>query len=406
MSTIDSNSLLADIQSCFAPSDSESRIIGAELELIPSFRTSGARVPAQSAEVSSAAFIRRVAAESGWTEESLGRDPPYWTFGAGSLTFEPGGQIELASAPYESASGLIEALHGAVKKLRAAADKFDIELNAIGIEPKLPISSVPLQLRRDRYSRMTDYFSSLGPWGVVMMRQTASIQINVDRGKKPRDRWRLLNALAPCLSAIFANSPLYEGKSTGHRSFRAHVWRSLDSDRTGIPLSTDEPERRYLEFALNARVMLSGETDYPTFRELLGRGKATMEIWRAHLTTLFPEIRPRDYFEIRSIDSIDVDKIPAAIALIAGIVYDSESSAAAMSLFADPDLASLVTAGSDGLDNSAILETSIALADLALRGCRRLGDSYISFNHFVLAADFFDRYTRKGLSPCDDLASP
>src|SRR5215210_8228491 len=99
---------------------------------------------------------------------------------------------------------------------------------------------------------MTTFFDSLGPAGVQMMRQTAALQLNLERGPKPRERWRLLNALAPVVVALFANSGYYAGSHTGHRSYRAHLWRTLDPTRTGIIEKGGESVAEYHRFALNA----------------------------------------------------------------------------------------------------------------------------------------------------------
>ena len=68
-----------------------------------------------------------------------------------------------------------------------------------------------------------------------MMRQTAAFQVSLDFDDEPRLRWRLLNAVAPYVTAIFANSPVYEGLATGHQSFRAQVWRRLDPAAPAFP---------------------------------------------------------------------------------------------------------------------------------------------------------------------------
>ena len=60
--------------------------------------------------------------------------------------------------------------------IRDAMSKAGIQLLARGVDPYNDIEDVPLQLNRDRYARMTRYFDSIGPSGVLMMRQTAALQ--------------------------------------------------------------------------------------------------------------------------------------------------------------------------------------------------------------------------------------
>lgn len=406
MKRLTQKDLLARIQQLFEPPADElqlqSHAIGAELELIPVHAGTGRRILVSAGNPSGSDLIASVAREFHWTEERMGSDPSCWSFPDGRVTFEPGGQIEFSSAVFQSATNLIEATAKWISILQARGQESMIELKTIGMDDRNPIEDVPLQLHRDRYARMTGYFNAISPYGVMMMRQTASLQINIERGGTPLRRWLLLNALAPWLVAIFANSPRYAGVETGHQSYRAHVWRRLDDARTGIVYEDQREADRYLEFALDAPVILgSGEAEFPTFRTLLKDGRASEEIWETHLTTLFPEIRPRDYFEIRSIDAVPVAHLPAVIAFICGIVYEERSSAVALELLGAPDPGLLEIAGRQGLANRRIRDASERLITLALEGCDLLGRDYFSAGQKLQAEDFFNDHTRRGCTPAD-----
>ncbi len=376
--------------------------VGAEIEMIPVRADTGDRILARGTRPSGEEFVRAMADQYGWSEEVMGVDPSCWSFQDGRVTFEPGGQIEFSSAVFPTASTLIDAFDQWIPRFTAAASRLGLTLNTIGIEDSVSVCDVPLQLQRDRYRRMSSYFESLGPFGVMMMRQTASLQINVDRGDAPTERWRLLNSLAPYLTAIFANSPRYERRDTGHKSYRAHVWRNLDPRRTGIIYERGKEAERYLNFALDAPALLmTGET-FPTFRELVARGDVTKDDWDVHLSTLFPEIRPRDYFEIRSIDSIAPEHVCAAIAFVTGIVYNRKSASAAASLIGDPDSQLLVLAGERGLKSTRLRQAAGELARISMEGCEALGTSYLTGHHLQRAGEFFSSYTFCGRSPADD----
>jgi glutamate--cysteine ligase len=202
--------------------------------------------------------------------------------------------------------------------------------------------------------------------------------------------------------AIFANSPRYAGADTGHKSYRAHVWRMLDPRRTGIVFDERDPAEAYLDFALDAPVILSENNGgYPTFRDLIAANSATKELWDVHLTTLFPEIRPRDYFEIRSIDAFDPSHLCAALAFVCGIVYANEASADALALLARPDDSLLRRAGQLGLRDASLRKVAESLVSIAVDGCKRLGAAYISASDLQRAEKFFDRFTLTGRSPAD-----
>ena len=401
--------LRESVESLFASANGSapSKAIGAELELIPFDAVSHRPIPivgTGQGESNSLDVVRRIARRAGWVEIPAAYDPPSWSLpGGGRISFEPGGQIELSSAPSESASGLIRDLQCTAQLLSGAFAGAGVILEAVGVDPYNDIEEVALQLHSTRYERMTRYFESIGPSGIRMMRQTASLQINVDAGANPFDRWNLLNALAPYVTAIFANSKSYAGETTGYRSYRAHLWRTLDIGRTGLPVNTGDPMTAYHDFALAAGAMMRDDTGaYDSFGAWARTGDASVDDWDLHLTTLFPEVRPRGYFELRSADAIAPEYLAAPIALVAGLVYDDDISRRASEMLSRVSSPSLEVAGRDGLADSHIRETSIRLTDLALAGCESLGNQYISAGDVASAARFFAHYTRQGLSPGDD----
>ena len=276
-------------------------------------------------------------------------------------------------------------------------------MEAVGVDPYNDISGIPLQLHRARYEFMTRYFDSIGPSGIKMMRQTAALQLNVDAGRAPHARWNLLNALAPYVTAIFANSSRYAGDTTGYKSYRAQIWRELDESRTGLPVDAGNPENRYLDFALGAGAMMRTDIDgYDSFEAWVCDGDATLEDWELHLSTLFPEVRPRKYFELRSCDSIAPEWLAAPIAFVAGLVYDDDAAQSAASLLTDVSAPSLEVAGKEGVSDERIRDIAIQLADVGLAGCEKLGQEYITPSDIEVAAEFFEQYTRQGRSPGDD----
>jgi glutamate--cysteine ligase len=240
---------------------------------------------------------------------------------------------------------------------------------------------------------MTRYFDSIGPSGVRMMRQTAALQINVERGENPLDRWLLLNAISPVVTALFSNSSHYAGKKTNHVSYRAHLWRTLDDSRTGIPCDERDPAAAYTNFALDAYAMHSGNAQHPylTFREWMRDAQIGMEEWDFHLSTLFPEVRPKEYFELRSADTIDVEWLAAPVVFVTSIVYDRDSAQRAFEIVGTPNPDLLELAGIKGLANPALRRMARALADIALDGAESLGVDYLSAEDVRKAAEYFDR---------------
>jgi glutamate--cysteine ligase len=288
---------------------------------------------------------------------------------------------------------VIESTRALADILRTAMAEQGIDLIASGVDPYNDIGVVPLQLHRERYVGMTQYFDSIGPSGVRMMRQTAALQINLERGQQPLSRWLLLNAITPVVVALFSNSTNYAGKRSNHASFRAHLWRTLDDSRTGIAYDETDPLGRYLEFALDAFAMRSGNRTHPyqTFRQWMRDGDIGLDDWHFHLSTLFPEVRPKEYFELRSADTIDVKWLAAPVVFVTALVYDRESSQRTFEIVGTPNYDLLELAGIKGVSHPALRRMSRALADIALDGAQTLGENYISARDIETASEYFDR---------------
>jgi dimethylhistidine N-methyltransferase/glutamate--cysteine ligase len=385
--------------------DQQSRpdLVGAEIELLALRADSLLPCPIDDAGVSSRGFLRRYGEPVGWIEEVSPKGTPRFRIpGRGTVSFEPGGQIEFSTAAAEP-SAVLRVLREVVQPLRNRALENGIVLLDSGLDPYNDITTAAPQLFAERYARMARYFDSIGPAGIRMMRQTAAFHLNFDFGDQNMLRWRVLNAAAPFLTAMFANSRRYAGTDTGFASARAMTWRSLDPARTGILPAGPVAEDEYLDFALNAPAMLleSEPGRYPAFIERWTAGNVTMEDWHEHLTTLFPDVRPRGYLELRCIDAMPPAMYSAPIVLVSGLLYDRESLATANDLLGSPNRDLLPVAAAAGLSDDGIRGVARDLVAIGLSGARRLGASRVSENDLDEAARFFARYTLSGSSPGD-----
>jgi glutamate--cysteine ligase len=383
------------------------RRVGAEVEFIPIETTSGRRCPIETeAGQGTLPFLRHFGARQGWRETRTAKGTPCFQVPAGGmLTYEPGGQLEYSSPPCHSASGVLALLRAVVLPLRSAAAGEGITLLDVGIDPLNSISGAPLLVHSERYDRMAEYLARRGPAGARMMRQTAAFQVSIDFDDEPWLRWRVLNAAAPYLVAIFANSRVYAGQTTGCQSTRADVWRTLDPTRTGLPYDATWPVEAYLEFALAAPAILlpTVEGECRPFGEWLACAQPTGMEWYDHLSTLFPEVRPRGHLELRSADAVAPQWYAAPIALAVGITYEPGALRAAAELLGQPDLGLLERAGRLGLHDPAIASTASQLAEIALTGCEGLGPGYFHPADLDQARGFFEQYTMSGRAPADEV---
>lgn len=332
-------------------------------------------------------------------------------FPSGSrLTIEPGGQLELSSAPGFDFDQVCDTTANELFALDQWCTHRGIELTALGGDPDRRPERV---LQHPRYAAMEQYFDSDGPAGRTMMCNTASIQINVGLGPAEvmGERWQIANRIGPVLLAAFANSPLANGGPTGWASNRLRTWWTLDPSRSGpVPIDGD-PAAAWLHYALDARVMFirCGEDCVPmldpiSFRRWMEHGhelgRPTIHDFVEHLTTLFPPVRPRGWFEIRYIDALPTPfwHVAAAVAYAAIVHPDARARIGAV-LDATGADELWVDAAQLGLGHPALevaARTSFASARSALP---ELG---VSDAITELVDSYVDRWVVRARCPADD----
>jgi glutamate--cysteine ligase len=164
-------------------------------------------------------------------------------------------------------------------------------------------------------------------------------------------KFRVGLALQPIATALFANSPFFEGKETGVLSWRARVWRDTDNQRAGmLPFVFEDGMgfERYVDYALDGpRYFVYRGGTYvdcagQSFRDFLkGTLPAlpgetpTLSDWADHLTTIFPEARIKKFIEMRGADGGPWRRICALPAFWVGLVYDQTAQDAAWDVAKD-----------------------------------------------------------------------
>ncbi|MFC4011280.1 ergothioneine biosynthesis glutamate--cysteine ligase EgtA [Nonomuraea purpurea] len=327
--------------------------------------------------------------------------------GGSSVTFEPGGQLEL-SGPAGSLSEALNRLTADVTAVRDALRPAGMALAGVGLDPVRPAHR---QLRLPRYEAMAAYLGV--PYGPLMMCSTASIQVNVDLGERPAARWERAHALGPMLLAAFANSPLSGGRPCGWMSGRQAVWDRLDRTRTAPVPASGDPAADWAAYLLDARLMLVREAgeryrpirDGSTFRDWLESGdgrRPTAEDLAYHATTLFPPVRPRGWLEIRYLDAQHPAAWPVCVAVTHALIADDRAGDAAMAA-AEPYRGLWETAARCGLSDPRLRKAAEAGFRAALEALPRLGAGP---GLVAEVAAFADRHVSTGRSPAADLMDP
>jgi len=270
----------------------------------------------------------------------------------GTISLEPGGQLELSGAPLATIHETEEELRQHLSQVGEVARELGIGFLGLGFSPTWTLDELSL-VPKERYRIMMRYMPTRGGHGLDMMFRTATVQVNMDFGDEADmvQKLRVALALQPVATALFANSPFTEGKPNGFQSYRAEVWRDTDPDRTGmLPFAFEDGMgfERYVDYALDVPMYFVYRDDRyidvagASFRDFLaGKLNAlpgvrpTMDDWVDHLSTLFPEVRLKRFLEMRGADAGQFRELVALPGLWTGLLYDRAALDGAASLIAD-----------------------------------------------------------------------
>jgi glutamate--cysteine ligase len=276
-----------------------------------------------------------------------------------SLSLEPGGQFELSGATLADLHATQAELAAHVARLHAVRPKLGLGFAPLGFHPVATRADMPF-MPKGRYKIMRDYMPKVGTRGLDMMLRTCTVQVNLDFSAEADmvAKMRVGYALQPLATALFANSPFYEGKPNGLLSNRAKVWTDTDNARSGVPAVVFEDGfgfEAYVQWLLDVPmyfVYRDGafhDVAGASFRDFMdGRlaalpgERATLGDFADHSTTAFPDVRLKKYIETRGADSGSVPMMLAQSAFWTGIFYDKAALAAAQALVRDISYADIL----------------------------------------------------------------
>lgn len=346
--------------------------------------------------------------------------PAYPLARGGRLTFEPGGQLEHATAPHRTLAAALEEVEAVAVATSAAYHAAGAVLASGGLDSWSDPGAVPQQLECFRYPAMERFFATRGGDGPKMMRHTCSLQVTVDLGPRGQraERWVLANLISPLLTATFAASPA--GDQTCER---AAIWQRLDPTRTGFPAllvrGSGDPVAQIAEAALDADVMLvrlGGRDAWPgirgwTFADWMAEGRPehgwpTADDLAYHLSTLFHEVRPRGALELRGIDAVPARWRAVPCVLVVGALEDDRARDQLLALLESersrlPEL--WRRAAGRGVGDPAFCALAVETWSFALAGAGRLPPGYVPVGGLAAVESYLERFTLRGRCPADEL---
>jgi len=265
-----------------------------------------------------------------------------------NITLEPGGQFEMSDAPRADLDAIARCLDQDMLELLELSKPLGLTWLGIGLRPFDSFEAIPW-VPKGRYVVMREYLPTRGKLWREMMQRTATVQANMDYIDEADAAAKLRAAFSvtSLVTALYANSPLREGKESGYLTYRGASWLDMDPDRCGLlPFAFEDGPifQRYTDWALDVPMFFvrRGDNFMPargtSFRSFLRDGfageRATIADWELHLSTLFPEVRLKRYVEVRGSDNGPLGLVRALPALWMGLLYDDDAMRAATALTA------------------------------------------------------------------------
>lgn len=287
--------------------------------------------------------------EFGWTPVIENGNVIALSGADGTISLEPAGQFELSGAPLENLHQTCAEAARHLSQCKMIGDRLGLGFLGLGMWPDKTRAELPV-MPKGRYAIMLRYMPTVGTLGLDMMLRTCTIQVNLDYSSEADmvKKFRVGLALQPVATALFANSPLTEGRPNGYKSFRSHIWEDTDPDRTGmLPFVFEDGfgYERYCDYMLNVPMyFVYRDGKYidvagRSFRDFLDGKlpelpgeKPRLSDWVDHLSTAFPEVRLKSFLEMRGADGGRWGRICGLPALWVGLLYDGEALDAAWEL--------------------------------------------------------------------------
>lgn len=242
-----------------------------------------------------------------------------------TLTLEPGAQLEVSVYPYAEISGIERVLDGFYKKAEPILQKYGAELLHIPTLTEGGLDKIEL-IPKKRYEYMDRYFKSSGTMGKYMMRGSASLQVSVDY-KSEADfvkKFRLAYIMCPFFALMTG------GKMRRGYLKRIEIWNNVDAKRTHIPEKLFDESFGFEEYAdelLKVPAIFIPDDDGYKFTgdesiaRLIEKYGLSDELLTHYLSMVFPDVRLKNYIEIRIADAAPKKLALAYAALVKAVFY-------------------------------------------------------------------------------------
>lgn len=251
------------------------------------------------------------------------------------ITLEPGSQFEVSFLYTRDMDQLRAWYDQAMAPVMKLVETQGADVVWSGGLPTVPADEVR-RIDKHRYEYMEAWFARTGNRGREMMKATASVHVSIDYADEADfvRKVRAANILHPLLAFLMSNTPDYAGQDNPDILLRDSIWSDTDPARTGIPDGLFDEGFGYQGYAdwleqIPVILMAEGGTYVPEPDLTVGQTGEKYGWNKAHIQHLlsmaFPDVRVKNFIEIRSADSVKPPYITAYAAMIRALFYSRET---------------------------------------------------------------------------------
>ena len=366
--------------------------------------------------------------KKGWKEIIENKNPIALKNKGSTISLEPRCQIELSGRTVKTIHETCKEAKTYLDQLKIICTKKKLGILGIGYYPKnfkKNVGWVP----KKRYSIMKKRMKITGSRGLEMMSSTCCIQTNLDYANE-NDMFKKVRigfALQPFVTALFANSPIINKKKSKFLSYRSYIWSNTDKKRCGIiseVFSKKFTFEKYVSYLLKVPMYFVAkdgkyvEINNQTFEDFLnGKLKKfpnqlpNLKDLENHISTIFTDVRIKQYIEMRGADSGSWNRICALPAFWVGLLYNKQILDQTFLMLKNWKLEEIYQLNKDvqkyglksklrgkKIQNICIEILKLAQKGLSLRNC--LNKNKKNEEHFLNT--LFD-IANSGLSPAEEL---
>ena len=294
------------------------------------------------------AVLKRLVGEAGWkvTEQDEVGNIFALRRGESEIHTEMDGRLELASRPRKRLKSLVRDFIMYEQEIDVISRDFGIQWVSTGMQPFAKLSEIPW-LKKTRAQKLRTFFQKNGVSADTWLKKTNSVHVNFGYTSENDAiaKFQTLFTVTPILAAMFANSPLNNGKFSGFMTSRLADTQNFFPERNRLRehfLKEDFDFTKWIDFVCSLPMIYIERKDKiipmmgKTFADFLQNGhrrhRAKIKDFALHIKSCWTEIKLKEWLELRTIDCVPPHLLPSIPVLIRGLTLNADTMQATRKL--------------------------------------------------------------------------